>query len=100
MAVGLNYFINCQGFPVIGMTTVLIGTVCNIILDPVFIFGLNMGIAGAAVATVISQFLSCSFALAFLAFSFCSFMQAAKPSSSTWKDLSSRISFVRSSGKP
>ena len=42
MAVGLNYFINCQGFPVIGMTTVLIGTVCNIILDPVFIFGLNM----------------------------------------------------------
>ena len=69
MAVGLNYFINCQGFPVIGMTTVLIGTVCNIILDPVFIFGLNMGIAGAAVATVISQFLSCSFALAFLAFS-------------------------------
>ena len=68
MAVGLNYFINCQGFPVIGMTTVLIGTVCNIILDPVFIFGLNMGIAGAAVATVISQFLSCSFALAFLAF--------------------------------
>lgn len=66
MAVGLNYFINCQGFPVIGMTTVLIGTVCNIILDPVFIFGLNLGIAGAAVATVISQFLSCCFALAFL----------------------------------
>ena len=69
MAVGLNYFINCQGFPVIGMTTVLIGTVCNIILDPVFIFGLNLGIAGAAVATVISQFLSCCFALGFLGFS-------------------------------
>ena len=69
MAVGLNYFINCQGFPVIGMTTVLIGTICNIILDPVFIFGLDLGIAGAAVATVISQFLSCSFALAFLSFS-------------------------------
>ena len=51
------------------MTTVLIGTICNIILDPVFIFGLDLGIAGAAVATVISQFLSCSFALAFLSFS-------------------------------
>ena len=58
MAVGLNYFINCQGFPVIGMTTVLIGTVCNIILDPVFIFGLRMGISGAAAATVISQCVS------------------------------------------
>ena len=69
MAVGLNYFINCQGFPVIGMITVLIGTVCNIILDPVFIFGMNLGIAGAAVATVISQFLSCCFALGFLGFS-------------------------------
>ena len=59
MAVGLNYFINCQGFPVIGMTTVLIGTVCNIILDPVMIFGLGpfpkMGIEGAALATGIGQ---------------------------------------------
>ena len=59
MAVGLNYFINCQGFPVIGMTTVLIGTICNIILDPVLIFGLGpfpaMRIMGAAVATVIAQ---------------------------------------------
>ena len=51
MATGLNYFINCQGFPLIGMFTVLIGAGCNILLDPVFIFGFQMGIAGAAIAT-------------------------------------------------
>ena len=66
MATGLNYFINCQGFPLIGMVTVFIGAIANIILDPVFIFGLQMGIAGAAIATVISQFLSCAFAMFFL----------------------------------
>ena len=66
MATGLNYFINCQGFPLIGMFTVLIGAGCNILLDPVFIFGFHMGIAGAAIATVISQVLSCIFAMAFL----------------------------------
>ena len=43
MAVGLNYFITCQGFSTIAMITVLIGTISNIILDPVFIFGLHMG---------------------------------------------------------
>lgn len=69
MAVGLNYFINCQGFSTVGMATVLIGTILNIILDPVFIFAFHMGIAGAAVATVISQFFSCAFAFCFLAFS-------------------------------
>lgn len=66
MATGLNYFINCQGFPMFGMTTVIIGAVTNIALDPVFIFALDMGVAGAAIATVISQFVSCAFALWFL----------------------------------
>lgn len=66
MATGLNYFINCQGFPLIGMGTVLTGAVANILLDPVFIFGFHMGVAGAAIATVLSQFASCMFALWFL----------------------------------
>lgn len=66
MAAGLNYFINCQGFPVAGMTTVLLGAVANIILDPVFIFGFHMDVAGAAIATVISQMVSCTFAILFL----------------------------------
>lgn len=66
MAAGLNYFINCQGFPVAGMTTVLIGAISNIILDSVFIFLFHMDVAGAAIATVISQMASCTFALLFL----------------------------------
>ena len=55
MAVGLNYFINCQGFPMVGMATVLIGALSNIILDPIFIFLFHMDVAGAAIATVISS---------------------------------------------
>lgn len=66
MAVGLNYFITCQGFPGIGMLTVIIGALTNILLDPVFIFGLHMNVAGAAIATVIAQFVSCAFAFRFL----------------------------------
>ena len=66
MAVGLNYFITCQGFSTIAMITVLIGTISNIILDPVFIFGLHMGVEGAALATVLSQMASCLFAFFFL----------------------------------
>lgn len=66
MAIGLNYFITCQGFPAVGMITVLIGAVTNIILDPIFIFLLDMKVAGAAIATVISQFASCAFAFCFL----------------------------------
>ena len=58
MATGLNYFINCQGFPLVGMFTVLIGAGCNILSDPIFIFGFHMGIAGAAWATVIGQIVS------------------------------------------
>lgn len=66
MAVGLNYFITCQGFGAVGMMTVLIGAVLNLVLDPVFIFILNMGVAGAAAATVLSQLASCLFVVCFL----------------------------------
>lgn len=63
---GMNGFINLQGFPAIGMCTTVIGAVINLILDPVFIFGLHMGVKGAALATVISQSFSCIWVLAFL----------------------------------
>lgn len=66
MSIGLNYFITCQGFATIGMATVLTGAITNIILDPVFIFVFDMGVAGAAVATVIAQMASCMFAIVFL----------------------------------
>lgn len=66
LAIGMNTFITCQGYSKIAMTSVLIGAVTNIILDPIFIFLLDMGVAGAAVATVIAQTISCIFVLAFL----------------------------------
>lgn len=66
LTLGLNAFISAQGFAKISMMTVLIGAVCNILLDPVFIFGLNMGVKGAAIATVISQFISMVWILKFL----------------------------------
>ncbi|MDU1411918.1 MAG: MATE family efflux transporter [Clostridium sp.] len=66
MALGLNYFINCQGFAFAGMCTVVIGAISNIILDAVFIFGFNLGVAGAAYATVIAQMISFIFAIAFM----------------------------------
>lgn len=66
MAIGLNFFITCQGFAMIGMFTVIIGAITNIVLDTIFIFVLNMGVAGAAWATVIAQFLSFLFAFLFL----------------------------------
>ena len=66
LALGLNYFINCQGFSHNGMITVFIGAFGNIILDTIFVFILKKGVAGAAIATVISQFLSCMYALCFL----------------------------------
>ena len=55
IGLGMNPFINAQGFGKVGMMTVGLGAVVNIVLDPVFIFGLDMGVAGAAVATVIGQ---------------------------------------------
>lgn len=66
LALGLNAFINAQGFSKTGMITVTIGAVCNIILDPIFIFGLGMGVRGAALATIISQGVSCVWILKFL----------------------------------
>ena len=62
----MNAFITAQGFAKTGMLSVLIGAVANIILDPVFIFGMNMGVRGAALATIISQALSCIWVLSFL----------------------------------
>lgn len=66
LSTGLNGFINAQGFPRIGMLTTLLGAVLNLILDPVFIFGLRMGVSGAALATVLSQMISCLWVLRFL----------------------------------
>lgn len=69
IALGLNSFISCQGFPKISMKTVLIGAILNIILDFVFIKILGMGVKGAAFATVISQAVSAIWVVRFLAFS-------------------------------
>ncbi len=66
LTLGMNAFITAQGFSKTGMLSVLIGAVANIILDPVFIFGFNMGVRGAALATIISQALSCVWVLTFL----------------------------------
>ena len=59
IATGMNPFINAQGYATSGMLSVTIGAVANLILDPLFIFGLNLGIKGAAIATVIGQFAAC-----------------------------------------
>lgn len=66
LTTGLNAFITCQGRPGISMCSVIIGAILNIILDPIFIFGFNMGVKGAALATIISQFFSCMWVLSFL----------------------------------
>lgn len=66
LTLGMNMFITAQGFAKTGMLSVLIGAVANIILDPVFIFGFDMGVRGAALATIISQAMSCIWVLAFL----------------------------------
>lgn len=66
LALGLNPFINSQGQAKIGMLSVLIGAVANILLDPLFIFVFDMGVRGAAIATVISQGLSATWVLSFL----------------------------------
>ena len=66
IALGLNTFITTQGFATISMITVCIGAVLNIILDPIFIFGLKLGVKGAALATIISQGVCAIFVLAFL----------------------------------
>jgi len=66
IATGMNGYINAQGHPRTGMLSVVIGAAANIVLDPVFIFGLDMGVAGAALATIISQALSAAWVLRFL----------------------------------
>ncbi|MBR5446980.1 MAG: polysaccharide biosynthesis C-terminal domain-containing protein, partial [Clostridia bacterium] len=66
LATGLNGYINAEGFPKIGMFSVMIGAMANIVLDPLFIFGLDMGVKGAALATVISQAVSAAWVVSFL----------------------------------
>lgn len=66
ISLGLNMFITTQGFTKISMATVLIGAICNIILDPIFIFGFDLGVRGAAFATIISQAVSAVWVLSFL----------------------------------
>ena len=66
VATGMNGYINAQGFPKIGMLSVAIGAGINIVLDPIFIFLLDMGVSGAALATVISQLISAGWVLMFL----------------------------------
>ena len=66
MTLGMNAFITAQGFAKTGMLSVLIGAVANIILDPVFIFAFGMGVRGAALATIISQAMSCIWVICFL----------------------------------
>ena len=66
MTLGMNTFITAQGFTSVSMISVIIGAVCNIALDPIFIFGLDMGVRGAALATIISQMLSCVWIISFL----------------------------------
>lgn len=66
ISLGMNFYINAQGFAKTGMLTVTIGAVLNIILDPILIFVFNMGIQGAAIATIFSQFCSAMWVLLFL----------------------------------
>ncbi len=66
LTLGLNAFITTQGFSRVSMMTVMIGAICNIVLDPVFIFGFGMGVRGAALATILSQSVSAVWVLRFL----------------------------------
>ena len=66
LTLGMNAYITAQGATKVSMTSVLIGAVCNIALDPIFIYGLGLGVKGAALATAISQMASCYWALTFL----------------------------------
>lgn len=66
LGLGMNPFIESQGFAKTGMLTVVIGAILNLILDPLFIFGLGLGVQGAAAATILSQFVSAVWVLCFL----------------------------------
>lgn len=65
-SLGMNMFITTQGFATTSMVTIIVGAVSNIVLDPIFIYGLGMGVKGAALATIISQALSAAWIVAFL----------------------------------
>ena len=66
LTLGMNAFVTAQGFTHISMISVIVGAVSNIILDPIFIYGLDMGVRGAALATILSQALSCVWVVSFL----------------------------------
>ena len=66
LTLGMNAFVTAEGFTKISMVSVAIGATLNIVLDPIMIFGLNMGVRGAALATVISQAVSCIVVVTFL----------------------------------
>ena len=66
LTLGMNAFITAQGFTTISMVSIIIGAVCNIILDPIFIFAFGMGVKGAAFATILSQAVSCVWVISFL----------------------------------
>ena len=66
LTLGMNAFITAQGFAKTGMLTVVVGAVCNIVLDPIFIFGFDMGVRGAALATILSQMVSTIWVILFL----------------------------------
>ena len=66
LTTGMNGYINAQGFPRIGMLSIILGAATNIVLDPIFIFGFDMGVSGAALATIISQAVSAVWVLGFL----------------------------------
>lgn len=85
IGLGLNPYINAQGFGRTGMVTVILGAVVNLILDPVFIFIFHLGVQGAALATVIAQFLSALWVLLFLTGKKPSLRLNAKPGIPNWK---------------
>ena len=66
LSVGMNGYVSAQGFPKIGMLTVIIGALVNIVLDPILIFVFGMGVSGAAIATIIAQCISCLWVMKFL----------------------------------
>jgi len=66
LTLGMNAYISAQGFTRVSMISVIIGAVCNIVLDPLFIYGFHMGVRGAALATILSQAISCAWVLRFL----------------------------------
>ena len=89
-SVGMNGYINAEGFPRAGMLTTMLGCVLNLILDPIFIFALHMGVRGAAVATVISQGASAAWVLHFLT------SQQERPEGRTYRI---RVQNMRPDGK-